>query len=174
MVLARKLLPVTIATVALAACGGGNRDQGTETASVDTAARTADSAARAATTGPLRLANVMIGKRLGSENRIAEPTFQFAPADTVYVSVGIQGAPAEAQLGARWLAQGGKTLDSTTQAITAGEHGIKEFHLAPEKGWAPGTYMVMLSLNGDSAEAKTFAVRKAVASAPTDTATKSP
>ena len=87
MALARKLLPVTIATVALAACGGGNRE-GTETASVDTAARAADSAARAATTGPLRLANVMIGKRLGSENRIAEPTFQFTPTDTVYVSVG--------------------------------------------------------------------------------------
>ena len=173
MALARKLLPVTFATVALAACGGGNRE-GTETASVDTAARTADSAARAATTGSLRLANVMIGKRLGSENRIAEPTFQFAPTDTVYVSVGLQGAPAEAQIGARWLAQPGKTLDSTTQPITAGEHGNKEFHLAPEKGWAPGTYMVMLYLNGDSAEAKTFAVRKEAASAPTDTATKSP
>ena len=173
MVLARKLLPTTFAIVALAACGGGNRE-GTETAAVDPAARAADSAARAATTGPLRLANVMIGKRLGSENRIAEPTFQFAPTDTVYVSVGLQGAPAEAQIGARWLAQGGKTLDSTTQPITAGEQGNKEFHLVPEKGWAPGTYMVMLSLNGDSAEAKTFAVRKAVASAPTDTATKSP
>ena len=39
MALARKLLPVTFATVALAACGGGNRDQGTETAAVDPAAR---------------------------------------------------------------------------------------------------------------------------------------
>ena len=161
MALARKLLPVTFATVALAACGGGNRDQDTETATVDTAARSADSAARAATTGSLRLANVMIGKRLGSENRIAEPTFQFAPADTVYVSVGLQGAPAEAQIGARWLAQTGKTLDSTTQPITAGEQGNKEFHLAPEKGWAPGTYLVTLYLNGDSVEAKTFAVRPA-------------
>ncbi len=160
MAVAAKLLPVTIATVALVACGGGGRDQGTETAAVDSAARQADSAARAASTGALRVANVMIGKRLGSENRIAEPTFQFAPADTVYLSVGIQGAPADAQLAARWLAQTGKTLDSTTQPIVASERGNKEFHLAQEKGWAPGTYLVTLLLNGDSVDAKTFAVRK--------------
>lgn len=160
MALARMLLPVTLATAALAACGGGGRDQGIETAAADSAARAADSAARAATTGALRVANVMIGKRLGSENRIAEPTFQFAPQDTVFVSVGLQGAPTDAQLSARWLAQTGKTLDSATQPISAGEHGNKEFHLAQEKGWTPGTYLVTLLLNGDSVEAKTFAVRK--------------
>jgi hypothetical protein len=159
MALAWKPLPVTIALVALAACGGG-KSEGTETAAIDPAVRAADSAAKAASTGTLRVANVMIGKRLGSENRIAEPTFQFAPAETVFISVGIQGAPADGQLGARWLAQTGKTLDSTTQPIKAGEHGNKEFHLAQEKGWAPGTYLVTLFLNGDSVEAKTFAVRK--------------
>jgi hypothetical protein len=160
MALARMQLPVTIATLALAACGGGNRDQGTESAAIDPAARAADSAAHAATTGPLRIANVMIGKRLGSENRMAEPTFQFAPGDTVYVSVGVQGAPADGQLTARWLAQTGKTLDSTTQPISSSEQGNKEFHLVQEKGWAPGTYLVTLLLNGDSADAKTFAVKK--------------
>ena len=174
MALARKLLPVTIATLAFAACGGGNRDQGTESAALNPEARAADSAAKAATTGSLRVANVMIGKRLGSENRIAEPTFQFAPADTVYVSVGLHGAPADAQLGARWLAQTGKTLDSTTQPIKAGEPGNKEFHLAQPKGWAPGTYLVTLFLNGDSVDAKTFAVRKEAASAPAGAGGKAP
>jgi hypothetical protein len=158
---ARMLLPVTFATVSLAACGGGGRGEGTESAAVDTAARTADSAARAATTGAQRIANVMIGKRLGPENRIAEPTFQFAPQDTVYVSVAVQGAPTEGKLSARWLAQTGKTLDSTSQPISAeSAAGIKEFHLAPAKGWQPGTYLVTLYLNGDSVEAKTFAVKK--------------
>jgi hypothetical protein len=160
MSFARMLLPGTLATVALAACGGGGRDRGTETGAVDTAARAADSAARAATTGAARVANVMIGKRLGPENRIAEPTFQFAPQDTVYVSVGVQGAPADAQLAARWLAQTGKTLDSTAQAVHAGDGANKEFHLAQPKGWAPGTYLVTIYLNGDSADAKTFAVKK--------------
>ena len=54
-----------------------------------------------------------------------------------------------------------KVIDSTTQPIPASETGYKEFHLpAPAKGRQPGTYLVTLYLNGDSAEAKTFAVRK--------------
>jgi hypothetical protein len=160
MGIVRKLLPAATAAVVLIACGDGNRDRGTESAAVDTAARAADSSAHAARTGPQRLANVMIGKRLGPENRIAEPTFQFAPQDTVFVSVGIQGAPAEGNVSARWLAQTGKTLDSTSTAIAAGDTTNKEFHFTPPKGWQPGTYLVTLYLNGDSAEAKTFAVRK--------------
>jgi hypothetical protein len=154
-----RMLPVILATASLAACGGGN-GRGTESATVDTAALAAESAARAATTGKIRVANVMIGKRLGPENRIAEPTFQFAPQDTVFVSVGVEGAPSDAKLGARWLAQTGKTLDSTAQPISSGDRGYKEFHLAQPKGWKPGTYLVTLYLNGDSVDAKTFAVRK--------------
>ena len=157
---ARVLLPVTAFAAALAACGRGARDQGTESAALDPAKRAADSAAHAAATGPRRVATVMIGKRLGSENRIAEPTFQFAPQDTVYISFGLQGAPAETKVAARWLAQTGKTLDSTAQTVPADAAGNTAFHLAPEKGWKPGTYLVTIFLNDDSADAKTFAVRK--------------
>ncbi|HEX6617776.1 MAG TPA: hypothetical protein VF046_15835, partial [Gemmatimonadales bacterium] len=77
----RILLPIALVVVPLAGCGG--RDQGAETATVDSAALAADSAARAARTGPQRVGVVMIGKRLGAGNRIAEPTFQFTPGDTV-------------------------------------------------------------------------------------------
>jgi len=156
----RILLPVTLASVALAACKGGSRDQGTETAAVDSSARVADSAAHAAASGPQRVANLMIGKRLGPQNRIAEPTFQFQPHDTVYVSMGIEGARAEGKLGARWLAQTGKAIDSTSQPIAAGDSANKEFHLSQPTGWRPGNYLVTVYLNGDSVEAKTFAVRK--------------
>jgi hypothetical protein len=156
----RILLPVTLVSVALAACKGGSRDQGTETAAVDSSARAADSAAHAAASGPQRVANLMIGKRLGPQNRIAEPTFQFQPQDTVYVSMGIEGARAEGKLAARWLAQTGKAIDSTAQPIAAGDSANKEFHLAQSAGWKPGNYLVTIYLNGDSVEAKTFAVRK--------------
>lgn len=156
----RILLPVTLAGVALAACKGGSRDQGTETAAVDSTARAADSAAHAAASGPQRIANLMIGKRLGPQNRIAEPTFQFQPQDTVYVSMGLEGARAEGQLAARWLAQTGKTVDSTAQPIAPGDSANKEFHLSQPSGWKPGNYLVTVYLNGDSVEAKTFAVRK--------------
>ncbi len=154
-----RMLPAALAAVALIGCGGG-RDRTAETAVVDTAARAADSAARAARTGEQRVANIMIGKRLGAENRIAEPTFQFDPPDTVYISAEIQGAPKEGTLSAKWLGQGNKIVDSTTQPIASGDTTRKEFHLSPAKGWKPGTYMIKLYLNGDSVQAKTFAVRK--------------
>lgn len=159
MAFPRNLLPATLALAALAACTGRNRAQEAETASADSAARVADSIKQAASSGTVRVATVMIGKRLGADNRIAEPTFQFGPTDTVFVSVGLQGAKSDGQLSARWLAQTGKVLDSTSQPV-GDVPGIREFHLAPPKGWQPGTYMVTLLLNGDSAEAKTFAVRK--------------
>ena len=114
-------------------------------------------------TGAQRVANVMIGKRLGRENRIAEPTFQFAPQDTVFISVGIQGAPAEGKLSARWLAQTGKMLDSTRPAIAAGRTGNKEFHLAAAQGLAAGNVPDHAVPQRRSVEAKTFAVRKQVA-----------
>lgn len=154
-----RMLPAALTAVAIIACGGGG-DRAADTAVVDTAARAADSAARAARTGEQRVANVMIGKRLGAENRIAEPTFQFDAQDTVYISAEVQGAPKAGNLSARWLAQGNKTMDSTTQAIASGDTMRREFHLSPAKGWKPGTYMVKLYLNGDSVQAKTFAVRK--------------
>src|SRR5215210_3750708 len=97
---ARVLLPVTFATVSLAGCGGGgaSQQQRADSAAADSAARAADSVKRAETTGKARLGNVMIGKRVGPGNLIAEPTFQFAPQETVYVSAAVQGSPGEATL----------------------------------------------------------------------------
>jgi hypothetical protein len=160
MHVARMLLPVTVFGAAVIGCGGKSDREGVESAAVDSATRAADSAARAATSGAPRLATVMIGKRNGAENRIAEPTFQFAPGDTVYISTGLEGSPGEATVAARWLAQTGKVLDSTAQSIATGAKEQAEFHLAQPKGWAPGTYLVTLFLNGDSVESKTFAVKK--------------
>jgi hypothetical protein len=162
MHVSRMLLPVTFLGAALVGCGGGGRGdrEGVESAAVDSATRSADSAARAATTGEPRLASVMIGKHIGAGNRITEPTFQFAPTDTVYISTGLEGNPGEATLAARWLAQTGKVLDSTAQSLTTGAKEQAEFHLAPAKGWKPGTYLVTLFLDGDSVESKTFAVRQ--------------
>jgi hypothetical protein len=157
---ARMLLPVTFATLSLLGCSGESAQKQAETAAADSAARVADSVKRAETTGKPRLANVMIGKRVGPENLIAEPTFQFAPEETVYVSAALHGTPGQATLTARWLAQGPKVLDSTAQTVTAGAKANALVQFAPPKGWKPGTYVVILYLNGDSTNAKAFAVRK--------------
>ena len=132
MPFARIALLATI-TAAFAACGGGSRNQGADSAAVDTAARAADSAAKAARTGPQRVANVMIGKRLGSGNRIAEPTFQFAPPDTVHLSVTTAGRGEATALTAAWRYQSGEILQKSSEPVPAGG-GTAGFSLSQPKG----------------------------------------
>lgn len=142
------------ALVAATACGGGNRSEGIETATADTAA------APAPPSKDLEIAAVMIGKRIGQNNLITEPTFQFAPQDTVYVSVGTTGVPDSATLAAVWHFQSGKMVDSTARTIQPKGPENTEFHVANPKGWPVGTYKVTIYADGDSVDARTFAVRK--------------
>ena len=145
------------AVVAGSACSGGGNDRaGAETASVDSAA----AAAEAPPSKELAISGVMIGKQIGQNNLITEPTFQFAPQDTVYVSVGTTGVPDSAVLGAIWHYQTGKVVDSTTRTIQPEGPENTEFHVANPKGWPVGTYKVTIYADGDSVEARTFAVRK--------------
>jgi hypothetical protein len=152
-----------LAAAIVTGCSGGSGSrsaEGIETGAADSAATARDSVAR--TSGPqiLRVANVMIGKRIGEGNRVAEPTFQFAPTDTVYLSVSTEGPPEGATLAARWLSQKGKVIDSTSKNLEAKGSQITEFHVAPSKGWTPGVYLVTIYGNGDSMAAKTFQVKK--------------
>ncbi|HYC30755.1 MAG TPA: hypothetical protein VEB59_00625 [Gemmatimonadales bacterium] len=148
---------VGAAVMAGSACGGGGSDRGTETAAIDTA--TADTAP-APPPNELAIAGVMIGKRIGENNLITEPTFQFGPRDTVYVSVGTTGAPDSANLTAVWKFQGGKTVDSTVRTIEPEGATNTEFHVTNPKGWPVGTYLVTIYADGDSVAARTFAVKK--------------
>lgn len=143
------------------ACGPGGGDArtetGAETGAVDSLAL--DSAAAAPV--EFGVASVMIGRQIGDNDFITEPTFQFAPSDTVYVSVATAGeADSAAVLGAKWEAQGGKLIDSSSTSVEAGEPRNTAFQASQPKGWAEGTYRVTILLNGDSVEARTFAVRK--------------
>ena len=149
------------AFVAVAACQGG-KDSGaeTETGAIDSAAIAARDSAAEANATELKVQAVMIGRRVGANNLITEPTFQFAPTDTVYLSVATVGSPDSAALAAVWVAQTGKTVDSTAQTIRPKGHANTAFQAAPAKGWAPGVYKVTIYSNGDSVDAKTFAVKK--------------
>lgn len=146
-----------VALVAAVACKGRDTasDAGTETGSAGTAAAPEPTVSK-----ELKVAGVMIGKRIGENKMIAEPTFQFAPADTVYVSVSTEGQPESAELTAVWRFQGGKLVDSSSQTIKPTGPENTEFHVVNPKGWPAGTYNVTILTNGDSAESKNFAVKK--------------
>jgi hypothetical protein len=144
------------ALVALAGCGGGSSGreaQGTETG---TAAAPADTAV----SRDLKVAAVMIGKRIGQGNLITEPTFQFAPKDTVYLSVSTTGKPESATLSTKWRFQTGEVLDSSSTTIQPKGEDVTEFHLTRPKDWKVGTYSVTLYADGDSVDSKAFVVKK--------------
>ena len=141
--------------VVLAGCGGQRETSaGAESGAADTAAGPAP------VSRELDVATVMIGKRLGDNNLIAEPTFQFAPQDTVYLSVATTGQPDSAVLTTVWRSQTGQTIDSTSRTLRPKGPENTEFHVARPKGWQVGTYQVTVYADGDSVEARTFAVRK--------------
>jgi hypothetical protein len=106
----------------------------------------------------LKVAGVMIGKRVGAGNLITEPTFQFSPSDTVHISVATEGS-GPGQLTAAWRSQSGEILKkTTTMARAAGEN--TPFSLSQPKGLKPGTYKVVVLLDDDSVDTKVFVVKK--------------
>lgn len=157
----RLAIVAALAAVSLVAACGGEGETPRETgATMDTALTTDTAADTAADPTELRVAAVMIGKRIGEGNRIAEPTFQFAPTDTVYASVIAQGAPPSATLSARWLFQDGRVIDSSSTTIQPAGEEIVEFHIAEEDGLPVGTYQVQIYADGDSVDVRTFEVRE--------------
>ena len=136
----------------LGACSLSEKSQSTETAKV------ADSTKETAST-QRHVSMVMIGKKLGAGNRVTEPTFQFAPQDTVFVSVATEGSDGPNTLTAAWRSQDGKILQQTSAPVqSAGENAA--FSLSQPKGLKPGTYKVVLFLGEDSVDNRVFAVKK--------------
>ncbi len=145
---------VAVVAVLAGGCSGSEESR--------SAAGATDSAALAASAGTpveLQVSNVMIGRRIGPGNRITEPTFEFAPKDTVYVSVATQGTGGAEALTAAWRSQSGEILQKSSEPVPpAGEN--TQFSLSQPKGLKPGTYKVIIFLGEDSVETKVFVVKK--------------
>ena len=141
-----------ISTVLLVACSGSERSRKEETGGAGDSAK---SIAAAAT--PRRVSLVMIGKGAGS--RVTEPTFQFAPQDTVYLSVATEGSGGATSVSAAWRSQSGEIVQQSSEPIPPGGENVA-FTLAQPKGLKPGTYKVVVFLGNDSVDAKVFAVKK--------------
>ncbi len=145
--------PLVLAAL-VGGCGGsGDSREAAESAATDSAALAA------AAPQELRVSNVMIGRRIGARNLMIEPTFEFAPTDTVYLSVATQGGSGAGALTAAWRSQTGEILKQSTEPVgPPGENTA--FQLTQPKGFKPGTYKVVLFLGEDSADTKVFVVKK--------------
>ena len=148
--------PLAVVAALSGACGGSEESCYAE---ADKAATDSTAMASATTSAQRRVSNVMIGRRVGPTGRITDPTFQFTPQDTVYVSVATEGTGGPATLSAAWRSQNGEILQRTSvPAPPAGENTA--FHLSPSTPLKPGTFKVILFLGDDSVDTKVFAVRE--------------
>ena len=152
---------LTVLIASLAGCGGSETSTAGQAAAAarDSAAK-ADSVRALESSKTLKVTHVMIGKHIGEGSRVTEPTFQFDPVDTVYVSIGTVGSPGTAVFQTHWTNQKGEVIDSSTKTIQPKGRDNTEIHVSKAKGWAPGAYRITIYANGDSVDSKTFAVRK--------------
>jgi hypothetical protein len=106
--------------ILIGGCGGS--DQAARLAAQKAAA---DSAA-ASSSMPRRVSSVIIGSRVDSSGRVSEPTFQFAPKETVYVSVGTSGNEGSTRLTAALREQSGGIVQQSAEQVRTKVFGVKK------------------------------------------------
>jgi len=147
----RVLRRTTVAAVAMfSAVTLGCRAEGSEEAQGDVVIeRVSD---------PLRVVEVDLGRAIGPDNRVIEPTDEFRISDTIYASVVMIGRANGATLKARWSQDSGQLIDETVRTVTPIGETITEFHLVQPAGWEKGKYRVEILLDDATVGREEFEV----------------
>jgi hypothetical protein len=139
------------------ACG----KQGNATAS-DTSSLGTTTATAIMDTTPIRVSDIQIGKAVGADRRITEPTTTFGTRDTIHVSVITEGAAKNAQIDVKLFysrpREGGNPVSVATMGSFTGTSAT-DVQLAQARPWSPGPFKVEVSLNGASAGTREFEVK---------------
>lgn len=110
--------------------------------------------------GPLRVSDIELGRRIGSDKKISDETDDFGVRDTIYVSVSTEGASTGSRLSAKWTFNDKQVVDSSSQSISpTGGTTVTEFHITKATAWPKGKYKVEVLLDGVSAGTKDFEVK---------------
>jgi hypothetical protein len=111
------------------------------------------------TTSTVRVSSIDLGRTLSSDRRVVTTDAAFAPTDTVYGAVTLEGPVPASQVTARWTSMDGQTVAETTMPLTASEgEGVTQFQFAPPSGLAPGTYKLDIVQDGQIVSTKEFTV----------------
>lgn len=133
----------------LTAAGCGKKDN---TATVETGSGTA-------TSTPVSVTDVKLGRALGADKRLTDETDEFRPADVIYAVVETRGTAPNTTLQARWTYQDGQVVDESSRNISAAGEDVTEFHISKPSGWPKGKYTVQILLNGAPVESEDFEVK---------------
>jgi hypothetical protein len=107
-----------------------------------------------------RVTDVELGRSINAQGGIADGagTDNFAPNDTIYVSVNTEGSAAGSQLTARWTFEDGQVVDESSQTLSATGPATTEFHISNPGGFPAGTYTVEIHMGGRTVQTETFTI----------------
>lgn len=140
----RWTLPLFAGLLIVAACG----DRDAETGATDEPSATAG----------VEVTEVALGRAIGADKTVTEPTTTFRPTDTIYASVRTEGTAVSSTIGARWTFEDGQVVDESSQTIAPTGPEVTEFHISNPGGWPVGSYEVAISLDGQAVETQSFTV----------------
>lgn len=106
----------------------------------------------------VRVTDVQLGKSLGPDKKVENPTETFAPKDTIFAAVITDGSGPAATIGAKWTFQDGQTVKEDSRSITPNGSAVTEFSIQKPSGWPKGSYKVDITVNGQPATSKSFRV----------------
>jgi hypothetical protein len=107
----------------------------------------------------VRVTEISLGRALEDRRRVTQPREDFAPADTVYVSVVTDGSARRALLKATWTYQGSEVVSESSLDIAPNGVTVSEFHVSRPEGLARGRYQVEIFVDGASAGKRGFSVQ---------------
>jgi len=113
-------------------------------------------------TVPFKVTSIDLGKAIGPDKKVTEPTTTFGPKDTIYAVVSSEGSGPDVKLTAKWtFGDKGQPVGSEDKTVTPnGSASATEFHASKKSGWPVGHYKVEILADGTSAGTKEFEVKK--------------
>ena len=116
-------------------------------------------AAPPAANAPIQVTDLTLGSSIAPDKTVAMATYEFAPTDTIYLSVRTTGSSPGSTLGATWTYQDGQTVEQQSQQIAPTGPATTEFHIQKPDGWPTGMYKVQVHLDGVESGSKELVVK---------------
>lgn len=107
----------------------------------------------------LDVAEVRLGRAIGTDLRIAEEVTEFTPGDSVHASVRLDGNATSATLVARWTTESDSLLYEETQTVAAAGEQWTTFSFGTPS-LPEGDYELKILLNGEEVEAREFSIAR--------------
>jgi hypothetical protein len=108
-------------------------------------------------TDELDVAEVRLGRAIGTDLRITDEVTEFAPGDSVHASVRLDGTATSATLMARWTTESDSLLHEETQTVASTGEQWTTFSFATPSLPA-GDYELKILLNGEEVEEREFSI----------------